>query len=89
MMNFDMLITLCIKLMGASAYDELTEHNLTVDIGGKLTKIVLESAKVRITIEKLPQVIYTNRTSITNLRMGDAITFELFNEFNEDNRRVK
>lgn len=53
-MNLDMLITLCIKLMGASSYDELTEHNLTVDPGGKLTKVVLESAKVRVTIERLP-----------------------------------
>lgn len=57
-MNLDMLIALAIKLMGASSYDELTEHNLTVDAGGKLTKVVLESAKVRVTVERLPIPVY-------------------------------
>lgn len=79
MMNLDMLITLAIKLMGASSYDELTEHNLTVNPCGKLTKIVLESTKVRVTIERLPIPVCINGIATNVILTPNLIMTNVFN----------
>jgi len=52
-MNFYTMLGVVFSLLGGSMLDEIKRHEMTTDANKQLTKVVLESAKVRVTIEKL------------------------------------
>ncbi len=73
----DTFVGLCIALMGASPHDSLKNYNVLVDESGQLSKVVLESAKVRVTIEKLPPPTFQGVNgigSVTNILWNRSLS---------------